>query len=79
MQRQRLTREEELNKQDDPASMFMLASFYYHGIGVQQDRRKAIELYARAAHLGFGDAHCQLAHFYDDGGHLKKAKFHHPS
>ena len=62
---------------NDAASISLLAYYYYEGIGgLQQDRTKAMELYARAAELGNGDAHCNLANNYHQGGYLKKAKFH---
>jgi TPR repeat protein len=57
--------------------MYMLANSYEHGLhGFQEDRTKAIELYARAANLGFREAHFNLANIYRQGGDLKKAKFH---
>jgi hypothetical protein len=62
---------------NDPASIYVLASFYYHGDEVlQQDRTKSMELYARAAELGCSKAHYQLGGLYHEGGNLKKAKFH---
>jgi TPR repeat protein len=54
-----------------------VAGYYLHGVnGFQQDRTKAIELYARAGQLGHSMAHNQLGGIYKDGGELKKAKFH---
>jgi TPR repeat protein len=62
---------------NDAASIYVLASSYYKGrVGLQQDHVKAIELYARAAELGWRHAHCNLAHIYHEGGDMKKAKFH---
>jgi TPR repeat protein len=62
---------------NDPASMYRLAHSYEYGLeGFQQDRTKSMELYARAAALGFSKAHHQLGGIYDEGGDLKKAKFH---
>jgi TPR repeat protein len=62
---------------DDPASICVLARFYCYGLrGLQQDRAKAIELYAKAANLGDKEAHYNLAGVYHEGGDLKKAKFH---
>jgi tetratricopeptide (TPR) repeat protein len=73
-------RVEELRKRveaNDPASICMLANFYYHGrAGFQQDHAKAIELYARAANLGDKEAHNNLAGVYHEGGDMKKAKFY---
>jgi TPR repeat protein len=62
---------------NDAASMCMLASCYYKGqLGLQQDHAKSMELFAKAADLGFTKAHSRLAYLYDLGGDLKKAKFH---
>jgi TPR repeat protein len=42
---------------NDPASIYRLAHSYQHGVGgFQQDRTKSMELYARAADLGFSKA-----------------------
>ena len=55
----------------------MLASCYYRGqLGFQQDQTNAIELYVRAANLGYSKAHYNMACLYHEGGDLKKAKFH---
>jgi TPR repeat protein len=35
-----------------------------------------MELIAKAAELGFKDAHCKLGDIYHEGGDLKKTKFH---
>jgi TPR repeat protein len=62
---------------NDPASIFVLASYHEHGSGgLQQDWTKAMELYTRAADLGFSSAHSYLGNIYHEGGELKKAKFH---
>jgi len=62
---------------NDPVSICVLADSYYKGLnGVQQDRTRAMELYARSAELGFNKAHYHLGHIYRDGGDMKKAKFH---
>jgi TPR repeat protein len=62
---------------NDAASIYVLASFYQHGLnGFQQDHAKAIEFYARAAELGYSKAHYCLGNIYDLGGDLKKARFH---
>jgi TPR repeat protein len=62
---------------NDAASIYVLGSYYEHGgCGLQQDRTKSIELYARAADLGSSTANYNLAHIYHEGGDLKKAKFH---
>jgi TPR repeat protein len=62
---------------NDPASICLLANSYHNGLnGIQQDLTTAMELYARAADLGFSKAHCQLANIYHKGGDTKKAKIH---
>ena len=62
---------------NDAASINLLAGYYYHGgLGLQQDRTKAIELYARSSELGCSTAHRSLGNIYHEGGDLKKAKFH---
>ena len=35
-----------------------------------------MELFTRAAELGFSKAHSRLGNIYRDGGNLKQAKFH---
>ena len=61
---------------NDPVTMGMLGNHYEHGLrGLQQDHAKAMELYARAAELGWGNVHSLLADNYYEGGDLKKAKF----
>jgi TPR repeat protein len=62
---------------NDAGAMSALGNYYYYGTeGVQQDREKASELYARAAELGYSKAHYNLGIDYQQGGKLKKAKFH---
>jgi len=62
---------------NDPASICMLADFYHRGrAGFQQDHSKAMDLFVRAAKLGFSKAQCNLADIYRQGGDMKKAKFH---
>jgi TPR repeat protein len=62
---------------NDAVSICVLADSYYKGLnGVQQDRTRAMELYARSAELGFNKAHYHLGMLYHEGGDLKKAKFH---
>jgi TPR repeat protein len=71
---------EDLKKRVDvnnAGAIFMLGNLYEEGVrGVQQDYAKAMELYTRAADLGYSKAHHHLGNFYDEGGDLKKAKFH---
>jgi TPR repeat protein len=62
---------------NDPTSICLLATHYHLGrAGFQQDHTKAIELYAKAADLGYSQAHYCLGNIYKDGGDLKKAKSH---
>jgi TPR repeat protein len=62
---------------NDATSICLLAYCYYKGLsGVQQNQTKAMELYARAANLGYKKAHNNLAYIYHEGGNMKKAKFH---
>jgi tetratricopeptide (TPR) repeat protein len=62
---------------NDAGAICLLANSYHHGVnGFQQDQTKAIELYTRAADLGFNKAHNYLGDIYRDGGDMKKAKFH---
>jgi len=69
-----LTKRVEAN---DAGSMTVLANFYDGGfMGLQQNREKSMELYARAADLGSSEAHCYLGNNYREGFYLKKAKFH---
>jgi TPR repeat protein len=46
---------------NDPGAMYLLGNQYEHGLrGLQQDQAKAVDLYARAAELGYSKAHYQL-------------------
>jgi TPR repeat protein len=61
---------------NDAGAIFALGNNYYHGSeGLLRDRGKAIELYAKAADLGYSKAHSQLGIEYCEGGDSKKAKF----
>jgi len=62
---------------DDADAIYVLANDYYHGSGgLQQDRAKAMELFARAAERGSSQAHSALGSKYLEGGDSNKAKFH---
>jgi TPR repeat protein len=62
---------------NDAGAIYALGNSYHHGLnGFQQDHTKAIELYSRAAELGFSKAHCDLSNVYYEGGDMKNAKFH---
>jgi tetratricopeptide (TPR) repeat protein len=71
---------EEIKKrmeENDAASIFLLANCYYNGrVGLQQDQTKALELYIRAAKLGYNEAHFHLGNTYEEEGDSKKAKFY---
>jgi TPR repeat protein len=71
---------EEMTKRvqaNDANSICELGAYYNDGLGgLQQDRTKAMELYAKAAKLDHHKAHYNLADVYHEGGNLKKAKFH---
>jgi TPR repeat protein len=71
---EQITKRAEAN---DAASINLLAGYYYFGgLGIQQDRTRAIELYTKSADLGCSEAHNSLAGVYYEGGNMKKAKFH---
>jgi hypothetical protein len=62
---------------NDAGAIHVLGTYYYSGLGgLQQDRTRGMELYARAAELGHIEAHNFLGTIYDKGGDLKKSKFH---
>ena len=62
---------------NDSESIYVLANYYFQGLNdIQQDQTKAIELFSRAANLGLGKAHWNLADIYYKGGDLKKARGH---
>ena len=62
---------------NDADTMDLLADGYHCGEwGLQQNRAKAMELYAKAAELGSSDAHFSLGNIYSVGGDSKKSKFH---
>ena len=62
---------------NDAASINLLANYYEQGRqNIQQDQTKAVELYARAAALGFSKAHYSLGMHYKKVGDMKKSKFH---
>jgi len=71
---------EEIRKRvaaNDAGAIWVLGIYYYHGYnGLQQDHTKSTELWTQAAKLGSSDAHCNLGMLYDEGGNMKKAKFH---
>jgi TPR repeat protein len=62
---------------NDAGAICEMGTCYYNGLlGCQQDETKAIELWMRAAELGFSKAHGHLGNIYHEGGDMRKAKFH---
>ena len=63
---------------NDAASIYVLADQHYQGLnGFQLDQAKAMELYTRAAELGYTKAHNRLGEIYHvHRGELRKAKFY---
>jgi tetratricopeptide (TPR) repeat protein len=62
---------------NDAGAMCNLAIYYNNGqLGFQQDHAKARQIHKQAAKLGSSDAYHHMGVCYDDGGDLKKAKFH---
>jgi hypothetical protein len=62
---------------NDPVAMCIMANFYRFGEGgLQQDEERAMELFTRAADLGYYKARLNIGNFYYRGGDMKKAKFH---
>jgi TPR repeat protein len=62
---------------NDAGAVTALADCYYNGkLGLQQDGEKAMELWKQAAKLGSSEAYNFLGIIYDEGGDMKKAKFH---
>jgi TPR repeat protein len=62
---------------NDAGAMCVLAHNYHYGeSGLQQDRAKALEIYARAAEFGSSLAHFFMGEIHRNRGDSKKAKFH---
>ena len=62
---------------NDASAISVLAGWYYCGVqSCQQNQMKAVELYTRAAELGYGTAHSCLGGIYEGGGNTNMAKFH---
>jgi TPR repeat protein len=62
---------------NDAGAISVVGNYYHHGrAGLQQDRKKAMEMYVRAGQLGCSKAHSHLGMLYHEGGDMKKAKFH---
>jgi hypothetical protein len=62
---------------NDAGALSILANHYHKGEGgLVQDPTKAMELWTQAAELGSIEAHSHLGTEYENGGDLKKAKFH---
>ena len=61
----------------DTGAIDLLGTCYYNGLlGIHQDETKAIELWMRAAELGFSKSHNYLGMHYYHRKNSKKAKFH---
>jgi TPR repeat protein len=55
----------------------VLAYQYDQGLrGLQQDRNRAIELFTKAAELGYSNANYDLGVKYNQQGDMKKSRFH---
>jgi len=53
---------------NDPKAMFKLGVWYSEGIyGYSLDHKKALELYYRAADLGYAEAYCNIGYAYSNG------------
>ena len=67
-----------LAEANDASAINVLNSWYYCGHdGLQQDKEKGMELFARAAGLGSCRSHFHLGNIYNEGGvELERAKFH---
>ena len=56
-----------LIEQSKPDEQMQWAMYYEHGEGVEQDYRKAVQLYCKAAHKGHAPAQYQLGWLYANG------------
>jgi hypothetical protein len=62
---------------NDAGATEILGTSHYRGRGgLLQDQNKAMELWTQAAKLGSSQAHFHLGSTYEDGGDIKKAKYH---
>ena len=62
-------------KKKDPAAIHLLGQKYFYGsLGLQNDVRKAVELYAEAAELGSISALFSLGKAYSDGNGVQEDK-----
>jgi TPR repeat protein len=62
---------------NDAGAMTALADSYcLELLGLQQDQERAMELWKRAADLGYSHAHYNLGIEYHQRGNMKKKKFH---
>lgn len=55
------------SSETNDGALYLLGICYYFGDGVNQDRKKAVELYRRAAELDHAGAACELGLCYIDG------------
>ncbi len=57
----------------DSIAIYNLGYYYSEGIyGYPQDYTKALELYYRAAELGYAEAYCNIGYAYDHGEGVEK-------
>lgn len=64
-----------MNKNDDcwsVAAMTELGYCYFHGLGVPQNRQKAVEYFQQSASKGEEFAQLYLSYFYQEGLYVKK-------
>jgi len=62
-------------EKDDPIAIHNLGTYYVHGqYGYQQDYKKALELWHRAAELGCGNSYTSIGIAYDNGQGVKVDK-----
>ncbi|BCB26554.1 lytic transglycosylase [Sulfurimicrobium lacus] len=67
-----LTMPEASENSDNPKALVDMAVKYEHAEGVQQDYKKAVDLYCRAARLGYADAQYALGWMYANGRGVPK-------
>ena len=67
-----LTMPEASENSDNPKALVDMAVKYEHAEGVQQDYKKAADLYCRAARMGYADAQYALGWMYANGRGVPK-------
>jgi len=62
------TREKKRMEKDDPIAIYNIGNYHRDGInGFPQDMDKALELWRRAAELGYTRAYCNIGYTYNNG------------